>query len=264
VLDPVLVRENTKIEEWFQTLPEDVKPDILGRLRSESSSQHFGAYHELVLYQFFKSMGYSVTIHPALKEGEPDLLVTGENLDKPIIIEVATVFDDPYWGKEEQKFDLILEQLDKIEHYFFVMVSVDSEHIPERIDYKKLKQFVINWLDSFDLKITHTTQETRYQADGLNLNLTLLPKKTSEKAPIVASHMLPARFIGGKQIRGVLKKKINKYKSAKQLAIPFVIGLTLTDIPVGEKILLRELFGKLVVTLRKIEIPKWASTLAAY
>ena len=101
-LDPVLSNERAKIDEWFQTLPEDVKPDILGRLRDKSSHQHFGAY--------------SVTLHPKLKEGEPDLLVTGKNLEKPIIIEIATVFDTPDWEKEEQKFDLILEQLDKIEH----------------------------------------------------------------------------------------------------------------------------------------------------
>ena len=243
-LDPVVESERNKIEEWFQTLPEQVKPDILGRLRKKSSHQHFSAYYELVLYQFFKRIGYSVDIHPKLKEGEPDLLVTGKNLEKPIIIEIATVFDTPDWEKEEQKFDLILEQLDKIEHYFFIMVSVYSERIPEMVDYKKLKQFVSGWLDSFDPKVTHTTQETKYKADGLTLGLILLPKKTLEKAPIVGSHMLPARFISGKQIRSMLKKKINKYKSIKELGMPFIIALSLVDAPVDEGNIIQELFGK--------------------
>jgi len=170
-LDPLLTRERAKIEEWFEALPEDVKPDILGRLRDKSSRQHFSAYYELVLYQFFKSIGYSVSIHPKLKEGEPDLLLTGKNLDKPIIIEIATVFDDPNWEREEQKFDLILERLDNIEHYFYILVSVESEHIPDRVNYKRLKKFVTDWLDSFDSKITRTTQETKYKADGLTLGL---------------------------------------------------------------------------------------------
>lgn len=243
-LDPVVESERNKIEEWFKTLPEQVKPDILGRLRKKSSHQHFSAYYELVLYQFFKRIGYSVDIHPKLKEGEPDLLVTGKNLEKPIIIEIATVFDTPDWEKEEQKFDLILEQLDKIEHYFFIMVSVYSERIPERVDYKKLKQFVSGWLDSFDPKVTHTTQETKYKADGLTLGLILLPKKTLEKTPIVGSHMLPARFISGKQIRSMLKKKINKYKSIKELGMPFIIALSLVDAPVDEGNIIQELFGK--------------------
>ncbi len=250
-LDPVLSLERAKIEEWFQTLPEDVKPDILGRLRSTSSSQHFGAYYELVLYQFFKSVGYSVTIHPKLPEGEPDLLVTDKNLDKPTIIEVATVFDEPSWQKEEQKFSLILEQLDKIEHYFFVMVSVYSEHIPESVDYKKLNQFVLGWLDSFDPEITRTTQETAYKTDGLTLELTLVPKQTLEKTPIVASHGLPARFIGTEQLRKMIVRKVNKYKSVKELGLNFVIALNINNMPAGEKGLLDELFGKMSLTITR-------------
>lgn len=250
-LDPLLTRERAKIEEWFQTLPEDVKPDILGRLRDKSSHQHFGAYYELVLYQFFKGIGYFVDIHPKLKEGEPDLLATGKNIEKPIIIEIATVFDDPNWEREEQKFDLILERLNSIEHYFFVMVLVHSEHIPEGVDYKKLNQFVRGWLDSFNPKTTHTTQEIEYKADGLSLKLTLIPKKTLKKAPIVGSWMLPARFIGGKQIRRVLKKKINKYKSTRQLKMPFIIALNITNMPAGEHGLLRELFGKEKIIIKQ-------------
>ncbi len=249
-LDPVLSLERAKIENWFQTLPKDVKPDILGRLRDTSNSQHFSAYYELVLYQFFKSMDYSVTIHPKLPEGEPDLLVTGGNLDKPIVIEVAIVFDEPSWQKEEQKFSLILEQLDKIKHYFFVMVSVHSEHIPERVDYKKLKQFVTNWLDSFDPKITHTTQETRYQADGLNLKLTLLPKKTLEKAPIVMSHSLPVRWVGTDQLRKMIANKVNKYKSVKERGLHFIIALNIDNMPAGERGLLDTLISKPVVYIR--------------
>lgn len=250
-LDPVLSNERNKIEEWFQTLPEDVKPDILGRLRSESSHKHFSAYYELVLYEFFKSKGYSVTIHPKLEEGESDLLVTGKNLDKPIIIEVATVFDDIEREKEEQKFDRILEQLDKIEHYFFVIVSVESGHIPERVDYRRLKQFVTQWLDSFDPKVTHEPQETKYQADGLKLTLAMIPREPVERKPIVHSHMLPARFIGSIQLRRVLEKKINKYKGVKELGLPFIIALSLVDTPLDEENIREELFGK------KQAIVKW-------
>jgi hypothetical protein len=250
VLDPVLARERTKIEEWFQTLPENAKPDIRGRLRDKNSHQHLGAYYELVLYQFFKSMGYSVTIHPRLPEGEPDLLVTGKNLEKPIIVEIATVFDDPDWQKEEQKLNLILEMLDSIEHYFFISVIVHSEHIPERVDYKKLKQFVTGWLDGFDPKITHTVEEIGYEANGLKLKLILIPKKTLKKEPIVGGHMLPARFIGATQLRRMLGKKTNKYKSISELKMPFIIALNITNMPAGERGLLNELFVKPKFTIK--------------
>jgi len=243
-IDPILSKERTKIEEWLQTLPKDVKPDILGRLRSKSSHQHFSAYYELVLREFFKSMGYSVTIRPKLKEGEPDLLVTGKNLAKPIIIEVATVFDDPEWEREERKLDLILEQLDKIEHYFFVMVAVESEPIPERVDYESLQQFVTQWLDSFDPKIIHESQETGYQSDGLKLKVTMIPRKIPKRKPIVGSYRLPARFMNSIQVRRVLEKKINKYKSLKKLELPFIIALSLASASLDEEAIIEELFGK--------------------
>jgi hypothetical protein len=250
-IDPILSKERAKIEERFQTLPDDVKPDILGRLRSTSSYQHFSAYYELVLSEFFKSIGYSITIHPKLKEGEPDLLVTGKNLDKPIIIEVATVFDDPEWEKEERKLDLILEQLDKIEHYFFVMIAVESEPIPERVDYERLQQFVIQWLDSFDPKTTHESQETRYKSDGLKLKVIMIPRKIPERKPIVGSYMLPARFVNSTQLRRVLQKKINKYKSIKELGLPFIIALALAGISLDEEAIIGELFGKMQLTIKR-------------
>lgn len=249
-LEHAVAGERTKIEDWFRDIPQDTKPDILGRLRSTNNRQHFGAYYELIVHHFFRSKGYTVS-RPKLGEGEPDWLVEGNELDKPIIIEVATVFDDPEWEKEQEKFDRILEQLNKIEHYFFVMVSVESEHIPERVNYKRLKQFVAQWLDSFDPKITHESQETEYQADGLNLKVTMMPRKTLEREPIVGSYMLPARFISGTQLRRVLEKKINKYKGVKELWLPFIIALSLVDTPLDEEQIIRELFGKMQLTIKK-------------
>ncbi len=252
-LDPVLSGERAKIEQWFQDLPDNVKPDMLGRLRDKSSHQHFGAYYELVLYHFFKSIGHSVDIHPKLEEGEPDLLVGGKNLERPIIIEIATVFDDPNWQTQEQRLDSILAVLNNIEHYFFIMVTVCCKDIPQKVDCKKLKQFVIRWLDRFDPATTHTTEEIDYDADALKLKLTLLPKKIPTKAPIVSGWMLPPRCIGTEQVRSALEKKINKYKSIVKLRSPFVIALNITNMPAGERGLLDTLFGKMVVRIKRNE-----------
>lgn len=264
-LEHAVAGERAKIEDWVRDIPQDTKPDILGRLRSTNDRQHFGAYYELIVHHFFRSKGYTVS-RPKLGEGEPDWLVEGNELDKPIIIEVATVFDDPEWGKEQEKFDRILEQLSKIEHYFFVMVSVESEHIPERVNYKRLKQFVAQWLDSFDPQITHQSQETEYQADRLNLKLTMMSRKTLEREPIVGSYMLPARFISGTQLRRVLEKKTNKYKSIKELRLPFIIALSLADTPLDEEQIIRELFGKMQLTVKRNlnggVIEKWGRDLS--
>ncbi len=107
------------------------------------------------------------------------------------------------------------------------------------------------WLDSFDPKVTQTTHETTYKVNGLKLRLTLIPKKTLKKAPIVSGHMLPARWIGTDQLRNMIAGKIKKYKSVKEFGLYFVIALNITNMPAGERGLLDELFGKLVVSVMR-------------
>jgi len=226
----------------------------MGRLRDKSERQHFSAYYELVVRHFFQSRGYSVTMKPKLTEGEPDLFVEGNELETPVVVEVATVFDDPEWTKEKRKLNTILAQLEQIKHYFFVMVSVRSRDIPKKIEYKELRQFVEGWLDRFDPQVTQTTQEITYREGGLELELTLIPKKSMRKAPIVGSYMLPARWIGTTQLRRALEKKINKYKSIKKQNMPYVVALNIHDAALAdEEDTFEVLFGKEVV---KVDVRK--------
>lgn len=248
-LDPLLTPEKDKIEGWFNNIPARAKRDIVGRLRSPHRHQHFGAYYELVVYQFFKTKGYEVTFHPKIEEGEPELLVAGNGLEKPIIIEVATVFDEPIWEKEEDKFDLVLEKLDAIEHYFAVLVSSESEAIPDQIDYANLVEYVKKQLDSLKSQNCSEPAEFEYQKDGLNLKFTAWP--TLDKSSILAAHGLPARSIGTKQLRGALEKKIKKYKSVKEFALPFIIVVNISNVPAGERGLLDVLFGNVVFRIKR-------------
>ena len=246
-LDPLRQEERDKLEAWFQRLPEDERPDMLARLRSADSRQHFGAYYELVAYEFLKAMGYSVDIHPKLDEGKPDLVVTGKGLSKPVIIDVATVFDEPSWEKEEQKLNQIVEKLDKIEHYFAIIVAVRSEYIPERLDYDRLSRYVRARLDSCHSQARLTSHEFEYHDGELHLGFTAIPSE--EKGPIVYSHGLPARFIGTGQIASAIEKKIQRYRSAKERGLPFVVAIHLTDVPAEERGLLTALFGTQRVTI---------------
>jgi hypothetical protein len=247
--DPVLLNQRNKIEEWFKPLPDNAKPDICQRLRSEVSQQHFGAYYEILLYQFLRSLGYSADLHPELNGFQPDLLIMAENLNNPIIVEVATIFDDPHWQKEERKFNLILDELSKINHYFLVNVVVESEFIPENVDYARLNEFVIRWLDSFDTEKTRELHETEYKVNALHLNLTMFPLRMRRKSSIIGAHSLPVRWIESIQLKRVLQKKINKYKIAKKLNWPFLIAVSLTDAPLDRDDIVDELFGKMTFNI---------------
>jgi hypothetical protein len=248
-LAPRLASERNKIESWFQALPEHVKPDMLSRLRSTISVQHFGAYHELVLFHYFRTLGYSVDIHQKVGKVQPDLVISGKTLDKPIIVEVATVFDEPYWEKEEHKLNLILDRLDKIEHYFHISVSVESEHIPENVNYDQIENYVKEQLDDLYSQISQGTNEFKYVEDGLHVNFSAFPNL--EKTPILFSHGLPARSIGTEQVSNMITGKIKKYKIVKSRELPFAIALNLSNVPAGEKGLLDLLFGKPVIRITR-------------
>lgn len=246
--------ERDKIEKWFLGLPEESKPDIMKRLRSEVRQQHFGAYYELVTRQFFENLGYAVDIQPYIKGSNPDLLIRGKNLDKPVVVEVATIFDDPEWLKEEQKLRSIIKKLSEIKHYFFLNFQVESIPIPEKVNYTSVKQFVISWFDSFDPAITKTTQETKCEINGLKLSLLLIPKKEEhkkEKGNIIGGYGLPVRFVGNEQLRKALKKKVNKYAFVKERGYPYIIALSLHSSFSDDEDIVDILFGKTQYVIRK-------------
>ena len=243
--DPRLKEEKLKIELLFQNLPKEIKPDILSRIRSTDNIQHFSVYQELVVYQILNSLGYSVTIQPSLKEGRPDLLINGKNLKNSAIVEVATVFDEPNQKKEEKKLNRILECLAKIKHHFLLSISVESEKIPEKINYDRLEQSITLKLDSCYKNEPNNHYDFEYRDNDLQLLLHAAPCK--EITSIVGSYGLGARCIGSDQIKSAISKKINRYKSIKELGYIFLVALNLTNAPAGEDGLIDVLFGRQIV-----------------
>jgi hypothetical protein len=81
----------------------------------------------------------------------------------------------------------------------------------------------------------------------------LIPQKVPKKIHILGGWTPPARFIGGTQLRRVLQEKVKKYKSIKQLELPFVIALSFIDAPLDDESIIRELIGKLQLTITRTQ-----------
>jgi len=239
--------ERKKIENWFQDLPESVRADTLQRLRSENMQQHFGAFYELVTRAFFRKLGYSVGMHPGFGNEVPDMLISGDNLDESIVVEVATVFDDPEWEKEDKKLNELLNQLERIEHYYMLGIQVASTPIPEQIDYDSLRKYVNEWFDSFNPSYTEDTQSIQYDKDGLQLSLTLIPKKSKyrkKKEHLSFMRGLPARFITTQQLRSALRVKARKYDFVKEQNIPYIVALGLYSSHMKNREVVNQMFGQ--------------------
>lgn len=251
-LDRRLSRERGKIEEWFQATPDRLKSDLLGRLRSTNSKQHFGAYYELVTREFFRMQGYSVEMSPIFGNDRPDLLLTANQVDNPTVVEVATVFDDPEWEEEERKLNMLLDRLNGIHHYFLLGITVETTPLPDGINYDALRNFIVGWFDSHDAATTENSDRIRYEKDGLSLTLSLYPKKSkyrNKKGPINATHGLPARLIDFKQLRRALANKAGKYSFVKENGYPYVVAASLYNTYADNESVVDELLGKNVLTV---------------
>jgi hypothetical protein len=232
------------------------------RLRSEDPRQHFGAYYELVVYQFFKAVGYEVQFHPSLESQSPDLKVEAGTAGLPVVVEVATVFDDPLWEKEERKLKRVLRALGTIEHYFHLHISVDAVPIPEAFDSSALATYAKNWLDGFDPEITSQSHETEYDQGRFKATLTLIPRETRERGPVLGGWSLPARWLDSKQMRRAIYEKARKYKVLKQGGWPFVIAASVAHSPLDDAGIVDVLFGSEVVrvgrTTPDVEKVSWS------
>ncbi|MCK4222442.1 MAG: hypothetical protein KAX25_06165 [Dehalococcoidia bacterium] len=249
VLDPHLAYERQAIERHFRFLPDRAKLDVGGRLRSENPAQHFGAYYELVLNAHFRAFGYSIDFHATMPEGQPDFLLTREDMDSPIIVEVATVFDNADVRARELRMDSILDALSTVEHHFLLDIQDESPTAADDFDRKALRRFISQWMDTFDPYTMQGYPTTSYHDGSLQLGLTLYPKKAQERGPIIASWTLGVQAVDIGLVRDAIERKIKKYKSAKEMKLPLVVAIASGGAFRDVDSLMMVMFGNLAVTV---------------
>ena len=91
---PEAARIRDWIEYWYSQLPPAKQPDIRGRLRSDDILQFTSAYFELQMFAMLRTMGYEVTVEPALAAGRynPDFLA--EHGDERFYLEATVCGQD--------------------------------------------------------------------------------------------------------------------------------------------------------------------------
>ena len=244
--DPRVERERQRIQDWFNEIPMESKRSIKGRFTSEDDRQHFSAYNELVVHRFLQNNGLEHEFEPEVAEGEPDFLVKAAT---DFYLELASVFESRDLTKDISKLQSLLEELSKIEHYFFL--GIEDYVIPDNISYRHIKRFIQEWMDSFDPSTLSEMRETTYDQCGLKLDLVLIPKSSAKKGPIVGMSMFPAIWVSAENVRRTLQQKIKKYKSIAEMKLPYVVALSLEDKYVDLDNIIDVLFGRETVYLNR-------------
>lgn len=240
------VKLRQQVEKWFKNVSPEEKVELGARLRSKDDRQHLPAFYELMLHQFFLEEGYKIIKHPLLGDKRPDYLISSEKGKPVFFLEIVTVFQDEKRTKLERALDLLYEEISKIKHYFFVSVDVDIPP-PSNVSYKKLKQALISWLDSFDPNIKEQGHTFTHNLNGCDIEFELIPKKVPTKDSILGMYSCLEYHGTGdcKQIRNQIQSKIQKYKEIKNKKLPFVIAVCSGGTwMIRESNLITELFGR--------------------
>ena len=82
------------IEHWYSQLPPAKQPDIRGRLRSDDILQYTSAYFELQMFAMLRTMGYEVTVEPALAAGRYNPDFRAQRGDQKFYLEATVCGQD--------------------------------------------------------------------------------------------------------------------------------------------------------------------------
>ncbi len=93
-------RVRATLDEWYRRYP-DPDGDLRSRFREVDSRQHSAAWWELYIYTLFRSLGWTVEVHPSIpgSSRRPDFLATNEQ--SAVYIECVTAFDGPHTAKAD-------------------------------------------------------------------------------------------------------------------------------------------------------------------
>ena len=82
------------IEHWYSQLPPAKQPDIRGRLRSDDILQYTSAYFVLQMFAMLRTMGYEVTVEPALAAGRYNPDFWAQHGDEKFYLEATVCGQD--------------------------------------------------------------------------------------------------------------------------------------------------------------------------
>lgn len=150
---PSVARVREMLDGCLAHYPQDHADELVARLRS-GDARHFGsASFELLLHEYMRRLGFTLTPHPSLPNGSaarPDFLLECPD-GRSLYVEAASASDDD--GRDiaaEARKAVALQVLDSEAHPNF-MVSVDSEGVPDtQPSGRRLANAVIAWLNNLD------------------------------------------------------------------------------------------------------------------
>lgn len=242
-LDDQLEAERDRLERLFEHYQkclgqhsnrQEIINDKLGRLWDKADRQHFGAYYELEVLDFLSRAALPFSIEPSLADGNPDF-----QIDQPtIIVEVATVFDDPKTEKQWKAYRQISHAVNRIEHDR-LRISLHIERWPLQVTARQLKQLcesIQAYLSNVDQGIENGDEERKFFiGNGLCVTVLVRVRDAGERGSIVWSEIGFSCWLTPEQSKRAIRGKVRQYKkSLEDLHVGYIVALELQGFQLAE------------------------------
>ncbi len=253
---PEMVKAKELLEKWFLSYPTSQKNELRSRFQSNDNLHHQGAFFELFYHQMLINLGYSVEIHPSIKDSpyRPDFIVGSAILPK-FYFEATVAACKPTIERVSQArinavYDVINRQV--ISNDFALLTN--NQGFPktppqateiakkinqqlEMLDYEKIKYY-------FENNLVDEIPRWVFTHDDWILEVSPFPcreLKRKRKTRIIAGTSEDINFQGQiKSISESIKKKGNKYKN---LEFPLVIAINSYE-NIDKEEMINSLFGE--------------------
>ena len=248
------VRVRELLEDWFASYPEQHRPDLAARFRSDDRPQHEGAFLELYCYTLLCALGHQVVVNTNTPEGKPDFLA--EKAGREILYLEATALQPPPGELGQSKrLTQLLDALDGIRNRHFMLgVSVSGEGVLGEPNIGKLVREVAAELDHLDPTLVEQAAggdpdafpAWDYQIGEQIVHVTAIPRRTRCEGQSPGGSLAYEEddwhwIQPAEGIRRSIRSKAHKYRS---LCGPLVIALNDTRLYHYHRIDLYEaLFG---------------------
>jgi hypothetical protein len=246
------------LESWFTRIPEEHRPDLRGRLRSNDNHQFHGAFFELYLHELLLSMGFSITLHslPDAAEGKrPDFLIaSNDGIEFYLEGTVATGM-----SVEERGADARLNQaydaLDKLESNDFSIglriTSAPGTPIPGNRFRHFVREFLIG-CDPYQCEQLlkqggiGALPEATFNHEGWEIDVFPLPKTKAARAEpgmwAIGLRFYEPRCVDpGVDVRDAIEKKASRYG---ELGKPYFVAVNAVNDHLHDGDVMDALFGK--------------------
>jgi hypothetical protein len=243
-------RVRTVLDAWYAAFP-DTSGDLWKRFRKADPKQHYAAWWELYLHHLFTNLGFRVTPHAELPEGNsrPDLLV--EQGSHFFYVEAVTVFSGIVSSESrtalEPRILDIINTIDASNYFVSVRFTQSSTTMPKAVD---ITEPIGKWMAEHNpddvLKLeAMDLPKTSIAAGGWVLELKLIPRSPEFRGKpdnrLVGTHGATAGFTNDRrQIYRALERKKKQHKAPDG---PTVIALMAINGFVDDKEFTDALFG---------------------